>query len=381
MNNRVKISITGKNPKYFLNELIRQRINLYYIEKHTNKIIVVVDYQDYQKIIKINTTNKISIISYYGYIKYKKLFRKYYLFFIFLLLGIMLNIILSNLILSIEVVHPNKKLGYKIINDLENLGIKKYHFKVNFKKREIIKEEILKRDNNLLEWIEIEEKGTKYIIRIEEKKKNRENKSCNYRNIIAKKKAVILDIKADSGEIVKNKYDYVNKGDVIISGFIHNKEDIISKRCAEGVVYGEVWYKVDVIFPKNKRKELLLNDKKNIISLKMFDNNIILFNLFNNYQKKDYFNVSSQFLPVNFSVSRIQKTKIINDVYKFNNVDKIALKKAEEKIEKQFKKEDIILSKKVLKKQEKNSKIIVEVFFKVKENITDYQDITNIEIN
>jgi len=33
-----------------------------------------------------------------------------------------------------------------------------------------------------------------------------------------------------------------------------------------------------------------------------------------------------------------------------------------------------------LKKTINNSKIEVEVFFKVKENITDYQDISNIDI-
>ena len=36
----------------------------------------------------------------------------------------------------------------------------------------------------------------------------------------------------------------------------------------------------------------------------------------------------------------------------------------------------MILSKKVLKKALKNSKIIVEIFFKVRENITDYKKIS-----
>ena len=40
-----------------------------------------------------------------------------------------------------------------------------------------------------------------------------------------------------------------------------------------------------------------------------------------------------------------------------------------------------VLMKKVLKKQEKNSKIEVEVFIEKKENITDYVDISNIDIN
>ena len=43
--------------------------------------------------------------------------------------------------------------------------------------------------------------------------------------------------------------------------------------------------------------------------------------------------------------------------------------------------EEEVLSKKVLKKEEKNSKIIIDVFVRTKENITGYQDISKIDIN
>ena len=58
-----------------------------------------------------------------------------------------------------------------------------------------------------------------------------------------------------------------------------------------------------------------------------------------------------------------------------NNCDNDAIKLAEEKLLLKLGKEDSILTKKVLKKELKNSKIIVEVFFKVKEDITSYKDI------
>ena len=43
---------------------------------------------------------------------------------------------------------------------------------------------------------------------------------------------MITSIFASSGEVVKKKYDYVKKGDILISGFIYNKELIKEKRCA-----------------------------------------------------------------------------------------------------------------------------------------------------
>ena len=48
---------------------------------------------------------------------------------------------------------------------------------------------------------------------------------------------------------------------------------------------------------------------------------------------------------------------------------------------KDLKEGEELLMKKVLKKQENNSKIEVEIFIKKKENITDYVDISNIDIN
>ena len=62
-------------------------------------------------------------------------------------------------------------------------------------------------------------------------------------------------------------------------------------------------------------------------------------------------------------------------------LEKIALKYAEKEIRKKLKVEEKVLSKKVLKKEEKNSKIIIDVFVRTKENITGYQDISKIDIN
>ena len=45
-----------------------------------------------------------------------------------------------------------------------------------------------------------------------------------------------------------------------------------------------------------------------------------------------------------------------------------------------MKSDEKIISKKVLKKEEKNSKIEVDIFLEVEENITDYFDINNIPI-
>ena len=378
--NRVRLSITGKNPDYFFKELIKRNINLYEVEKKYKELIVIIDYKDYEELIKMQTTYKIRVLKYFGINKYKMLLKKYKLFIVFIIISILINIFLSNLILNIEIPHPNKKLVKTVYNDLEELGIKKYHFKINYKQREEIKKKLLEKEKMNLEWVEIEEKGTTYIIKLEARKNNKKEKLCNYRHIVSKKKAIITDIKAESGEVKKKINDYVEKGDIIISGFIYNKEDIVSKRCAKGIVYGETWYKVKLYFPKEYTKKILLKNKSKGLTLKLFNIEYNFLNKFSVYEKTEYNIIDSKIIPLKISFTVFQEAKTINKKYNINNVDDDALLLADTKMKRKLNNNKLVSSKKVLKKRENNSKIEVDVFVKAKENITAYQDISNIDI-
>ena len=307
MINKYKLLITGRNV---LDKLIKDNIYLYDIDNYKDKVIVIVDEVGYKKIKK---KYKYKIINRYGKNKLNYLFNKYFIFICAFILGIIINIFLSNIIFSIDIIHSNKKIRNIIKEDLNKYGIRRFYLKKSYKNKEKIIEKILKKENNNIEWLEIEEVGTKYIVRVEQRKKKIKDKKCPLQNIIAKKSAMILDIDAYSGEVVKKRLDYVSKGDVIISGLIHNKEKIVKKKCALGKVYGEVWYNVEVELPIK---------------------------------------------------------------YKLNTINKKAIKIADNKMKGKY-----IISKKVLKKYQKNSKIIVDIFYKVKEDITDTESINNIDIN
>ena len=380
MNNRIKISIEGKNPSYFLKEIIKRNINIYRVEKNHKSLKIIIDYQSLDDIMKIKTTYKIRIVERFGLIKFKFLLKKYSIFLSFIIMGIILNLILSNLIFKIEVEHSNKEIVNIVSKDLNELGLKKYHFKVSYSKKEEIKKKLLSKEKDLLEWVEIEEKGTKYIIKVEQRKKNKKETKCNPRHITAKKNALIKEIQADSGEIVKKKNDYVTKGETLISGLIYNKEDVVSKRCASGKVYGEVWYTVTVSLPKHYTEKSLTSKKKYGLSLKTLKNEYNFLNKFQTFQKDEYNIIESKIIPLKFSLAKYTKTKEQTKNITMTNADEEAIKLATKKIEKKKKKDDEIISKKVLKKNDFHSKIKVEVFFKIKEDITTYQDISKLNI-
>lgn len=375
---RYRLIVRGKNPSYFVKKLIRNRINIYDLVEKRKYIYVVVDEEGLEKVGKIKTSYKIDIVNRYGLAKIEYLFKKYLVFFICLGIGVIINIILSRVIFDVEVIHSNPYIREIVYNDLEKYGIRKYNFKVSFLEKEKIVSKILEEEDNDIEWLEIEEVGTKYVVRVEQRKKNKDSSECIRRNVVAKKDAMILSIEAEEGEIVKKKLDYVKKGDVLISGIIHNKEDIVKQKCAIGKVYGEVWYKVFLEMPIKYREENVTGKVKRQLELEFLGNKYTLFSKFKTYNRESFSLVDLMILPIRINFSSYLETNVIEKNYTLDNVVDDALVIATTKLNNKIGSDSEIVGKKVLKKYQKNSKIIVEVFFKVKEDITDYLEYSEV---
>lgn len=380
MNKKIKISLNVMNQNSILKDLIRRKIKLYDISKNNKELEITIDEEALEEIRKIKTIKKIKIKDYYGISKIKYLYYKNKLIIYLILFCIFINLVLSNIIFKIEVDTSNKSLKQTVQKDLEELGLKKYHFKISYEQREKIKNKLQAKEKDKIEWLEIKEQGTKYIIKIEEKKLKEKEQVCNPRNIISKKNARITRIQSSSGEIVKKINDYVEPGEVLISGLIHNKEKIVSKKCSEGIVYGETWYKIKVSVPKKYTEQKKTNQKRWGIFFKTPKKEININNKFQIYEKKEYNIIESNIINFGLGIakySEIERKEYNNDL---KTIDSIAYKYAEEKLRKQFNNKLTIIRKKILKKTEYNSKITVEVFFAIEEDIVSYQDITNLDI-
>ncbi len=378
MTNRYRIKITGKDPKYFLRHLIVKKIKLYNIIEDHDGISLTVDEVDYAKILKMKTSYNIKIVNRFGVAKlrYLLLKYKYILSFLFLTLGLM--IILSHFIFFIDVIHSKEEIRELVENDLKEFGISKYRFRVSYAKKEEIRNKILEKEKDKIEWLEIDRIGTRYIVNVEERL-IKDNKVDNeVRDIVAKKDAMILNIEAETGEIVRKKYEYVRKGDTIVSGTIKNKEDEVSKVKAEGKVYGEVWYSVTVELPKKYYEEKKTGKTSKALTLRIANKKIsVPFSKDNkSYISEDSPIIENNLIPIRLVLETKHEIEIIDKEYNMDNSSSEAIKLATKKLEDHLDEQSMILSKKVLKKTLKNSKIIVEIFFKVRENITDYKKIS-----
>ncbi|MBQ6135484.1 MAG: sporulation protein YqfD [Bacilli bacterium] len=378
MINHLKIQVKGEMANSFFYELVRRRIPIFFFEKRRNEILFTIHFCDYSKVQEIPTTCEVRVLKRYGICWYRYLLFQYWYFFLFVLCGVFCDFFFSHFIFQVEVIHPNQTLVSIVEKDLKELGIHRYAWKVDYESREKIKEKLLEREKDSLEWLEIEEIGTKYKITLEERKKNSEDEFCYPRHLVAKKNAILLEIDASSGEIVAKKNDYVEKGDIIVSGFIHNKEKIVSKRCATGRVYGETWYRVKVVSDSFMVEKNLSKDIQRGFFIQFFHWFFGYQTKFITFQEKEYNIIEGRIVPIRLGFVKYQR--VVQREYSQEEVIQRAVEKAYQAVIQKLQEEEEILSKKVLKIETKDSKIEVEVFFKVKEDITDYFDISNVPI-
>lgn len=265
----------------------------------------------------------------------------------------------------------------KLLDELSNNGLKIYSFKKNYQELQIIKKKILEKYKTDIDWIEIENIGTKYIVRFEPRINNPVKKNNNYRHIVASKDAIIYSLDISDGQIIKVKDTYVKRGDIIVSGYIYLNDSIKDTVVSRGNVYGETWYTVTVTYPLKYKEEILTGKKKNVYVIKLLNKNIELFN-FKHYQNKKVKSsviLKNNILPFSLEKEYQQELKVKNE----NNTTDEAINKAVDlatkKIEDNLEENEFILSKKVLNSFNNDTHVTVKIFYSVVENITDYQEI------
>ncbi len=380
MKNFYEIKITGKDTKRFIRTLHRMKIQLYKIKYQDNSVVIWIDRENYQELRKIKTIYKIELVGYHGILKIEYLLKKYSLFISMMSIGLLLILILSKMIFSIEVIHVKKEYRDFIKEELKKEGIELFHFQKSFDKQEQIVKKITTTYRDKIEWLEIERIGTKYIAKVEERKYSNTKNDGEPRDIIAKKDGRILEIEASTGTIIAKKDQYVKKGDVLISGQIKNKDILMAEVKAEGKVKALTWYTVNVSLPYHYQEEKKTGEKRKVLNIQILSKKWNIFGSKKEYNKETspIFEIKNQLIPISISLCEEEKINKIEKVYTRDLALIEASRIAREKLEQKLGDDIEILYEKSLKITEENSKIDIEIFFTLKEDITAYQEIPEV---
>ena len=378
LKSKIKIKITGRKVEYFLKKLMSSKIELLDIKLVNHKELIVLIYKkDYSKLLELKSIYEIDVIGYKGILKIKKIIDVNKILIGFIFFGLAILILLSNVIFKVEIIHNNKDLRELLIKELSNYDIEPQKIKKHFKEIEIIKKEILEKYRDKIEWLEIENVGTKYIVKVEERKIIDTKEDYTKRNVIATKSAIIKKVFAKNGVIVRNTDDYVNAGDVVISGEIMLNETVKNTIKAEGEIFGEVWYNIKVEYPYIYSEKKVTGNTKDIIALNFLNKSYGLFD-FNRYKDKivdDKVLLKHLFLPISLVKQKQREVSIMEYVLTEEEALDAALKKGREQMEAKLGEGEYIISEKQLKVNIKESIIVVDVFYAVYENITGYAEI------
>ena len=317
----VKIRIVGSNVNSYLRRVIKKKIEIVkLIPVSYKEVHVILKFSNYKKLLELKSIYEVSVIEYVGGMKIEDNIKKNYLLLLFMVIGLVFIIFLSKMVFSIEIIHSNNEIRELVKDELYKYDIVKYRLKKRYEELEKIETKILENNKDRLEWIEISSYGTKYIVRIEERKLNENVGDFKYQSIVSKKDAVITRIDAISGEKVKQVNEYVNKGDTIISGYIIRPDNSKVATRALGSVYGEVWYEVDVDYPIVYYESNLTGKSKTGYALYFFGYRFGLFDFdeYRSFESKTRVLFNFNMLDIRFVKEKLYEVEVIEDVYTFD---------------------------------------------------------------
>lgn len=380
MKNEVKIRITGKNPRLYVKRTLLNKLSFHdFYEENHKSIIATISYDDYINLISKKTSYEIEVLKYYGplsifnYIKNNSFFVTcFVLSFIFLL-------IISNVVFDIDVIHNDKKIRELIYDSLKENNIKTLFFVPSYEKIERAKNEMIGQNKNDIEWLEIERTGSKLTVKVTERKINKKNEMIPNRHIVASKSGIIMKVEASKGVIMKKTNDYVSAGDIIVSGDIIKDETVKGQVPATGKVYAETWYQVSVEYPLYYEEVIYTSELKNNLIIGFFNKRFQLRkNYEESYLEKAKTLVKSKTVPFFIEAQKQRKVKIKRQKLKKDEAINKAMSLAEKKLSSKLNADEYIIGKKTLNFHVKDSKIEIDIFFKVCEDITGFKEVDNI---
>ena len=365
MKHNVLLSVKTNNKNKLLLKIFEMGINI----KKINYINDIVEFEtsieNFYKLQKNLKSYKFKIKNNLGMFLILSKIKNNKIFFINIILFIILLYIFSNTIISVKVVHSKKYIRDIVNNSLEEYGIKRLSWKKNYNKLNKIKNKILKKYPKNLEWIEIEQVGMSYIVRVEERiitDIKEEKKACH---LVAKKDSLITSMNYTKGQELFNVGDYVKEGDILVSGEIKFNEEVKDTVCAKGEVMGEVWYESNVKIPlKYKEKRYTGKKRYNLI----FNKTKVFKSRLDKYESKKK-KIFSLFGNDIYLVSELE-VDYKNKKYTENEAIKRALLLTKEKIEMKLNDKERIINQKVLKNSINDSTMYVEIFSSVEEVIS-----------
>ena len=221
----VRIEVEGYYIERFINICTNNKILIWNLKREKGvKLYLNIGINDFKKISQVarKTNCKVRILRKRGIPFFLNRYKKRKIFVLFLILIVLSIFVSSKYVWSVKIsVKDDLKLE-NIEEDIEALGITKGVKIDKIDTDKVINELRLKRDD--IAWVGIDIEGTNIKINIvkADKAPNIIDNS-DYCNIVASKAGIIKKIIAQNGTAIVKVGDQVQKGDILIAGYMEGK--------------------------------------------------------------------------------------------------------------------------------------------------------------
>lgn len=379
----VRIEVEGYYVERFINICTYKKLLIWNLKREKGvKLFLNIGIKDFKKLSEISrkTNCKVRILKKRGIPFFLNRYKKRKIFAIFLIVMMFVIYSSSKYVWNVEIVVKDDLTLDNISEELTNIGIRKGIRKSSIDTEKVINELRLKRDD--IAWVGIDIEGTNIIIRIVKADDSPEIVN-NYEHcdIVATKAGIITKITAQNGTAMVNIGDTVQKGDVLIAGYMEGKYTDIRYVHSLGEVEAKVWYEQtkEVRFNQEICNETANEEKKyeigiNNYKIKLYKN-LSDFEFYKTEKKEKNLKIFKDFyIPISIvEITNKQLTKT-QKTYSIEEATNVAVDELSTKIESEIQNPENIINKNV-KTVESDNSVVVTVTYEVIENMGENKKI------
>lgn len=379
----VTVKTSGQGIERLINLLTRNGIHVWRVKSHGNEAVTfnmkLTDVKKMRVVVR-NSDCKIEFLRRTGLPFLRKRILKNSGFIVGALSCLIVIFLLSNMVWDIEIKGADPATEHKIRKELNEIGIKKGKLQLFVGNAESIQRKLTNSIEEIT-WVGVELIGTTYELQVVEKNEPDKPEYLSPRHLVAKKKAIIVDMFVEDGQPVVNVHDHVKPGQLLVSGII-GKEGQTKTIPAKGEIYGETWYMAKVELPLKSTFQVFNGNEKRKSYLKLGNWQIPIWG----FGKVDYKKFETESnetkirflkweLPIAYINETIRESEQVTKIFSNDEAFDVAKIRARNTIKSSLTENDKIKGEKVLHKSVENGKVSISIHFQIIENIAEGQPI------
>ncbi|WP_175990995.1 sporulation protein YqfD [Bacillus sp. Marseille-Q1617] len=380
---KVFVKMEGRLIERVINQLLRSNISIWNVKRAGTDTITfylaLEDVHNFRRAVRSSECKVTFLRGQGGPFLLKRAFKNSG----FLLGGLsflLIVILLSNMVWGIQIKGAAPETEYNIRKELTAMGVKTGKLQFSIPDVENIQRELSSRMDNIT-WVGVELRGTTFHFQVVEKNAPEPIESTGLQHIVAKKKAVIVEMFVEEGDPQVKVNDYVKKGQLLVSGVIGNEKKPKGVP-AKAKIMGETWYKTSVelplktdfvVFSGNEKRKHFIEIGSLRIPIWGFGNPDFKESIMEETEKPVKF-LKWQ-LPIAYIDQSMKEKENVERSYTKEQAIQEAKKLAKNNLSSSLPDDAEIIGEKILQEKVENGKVKVNLHFKVVENIAEGQPI------